>query len=97
MTTHNLDRVYYAKKNNVRIEVLIYKSEADATSSIVLNTRRLHSFKERKISESSVVFSIDTLRGIHSILTHLFNSSYCKKHLDWQNAKEKFKIETDVK
>jgi hypothetical protein len=91
-----LEKYYFAKKKNVRIYISIYKSDKSDHHSIVIQTRRLNSFKDRRIAESSVVYSIDTLFAMSAMLDHLFNSSYSNKNLHWQIPKEKFNVSTNV-
>ncbi len=91
-----LQKWILSKKKNVRVDIFIYKSP-DGTHCIVIETKRLIDFKQRKIASLTVVYSVDTLNYINEALCYIFTSSYAKKELNFQvPAKPKWQASTNI-
>lgn len=76
--------IYQLKGKNSRIEVIFFEDEKKQDEPIiVVNTKRLHSFKERLIVQSEVIYSIETFKVLSEIFEHVLKeNTYIKKQIN---------------
>lgn len=87
--------IYQLKGKNARIEVIFFEDEKKQDEPIiVVNTKRLHSFKERLIVQSEVVYSIETFKVLSETFNHALNeNAYIKKQINPYSKFEKWKAD----
>jgi hypothetical protein len=83
------------KGYNVRVNIYLIKDESD-NHSVIVETRRLHDLKARKISESKTIYSIETFAVLTEMFHYVKDSSYWRKHLHMLEPKHQFQAKTNI-
>jgi hypothetical protein len=61
---------YYLKAKNTRI-IMQAVEDKDGNAAVIIETKRLNDRKTRSISQSKVLYSIDTILLLKNLLSHL--------------------------
>lgn len=85
--------IYQLKGKNARITVLFFEcKEKKKEPLIIVKTKRLNSFKLRVVSESEVIYSIETFIVLSEVFNHLLkDNTYIKKKINPYSKVEKWK------